>query len=455
MRKNAAPKIRAIIYCSYVIALGLGIWKLLATFHSDSGTSSHQDAAPQATNKITHQTAAEPNHDELLIWSAERKDWALSSWVEVAGHEDASFGRGDGCLWPEDSVGGHCSTGDRIINQLKWSSSPPADKLFKIAWANDYSLPDGQTIFIRDKCTIDRCLITHNLSEADAIVFPNSDVHMEQPMDPGRRAEQIWVAHFLESPPNTFDPRFDRKHRGKHEFNWTASYRSDSDIVTPYAKFVPYLIDASRQADTFVRQRRWLEQKHRALIDRKETKVAWFVSNCHAKNNRLEFARELSQYIQVDVFGKCGNLTCNKWSQADCLDMINRDYKFYLAFENSNSREYITEKLYHNALGYNNQDHLLVPIVLGARREDYQRLAPPGSFIHVEDFESAKHLAAFLKHLGNSHELYYAYFRWKTMGKFIDTKFMCRLCSMLHHSHKTRKTKVVSDIKAWWLNEMT
>ena len=37
--------------------------------------------------------------------------------------------------------------------------------------------------------------------------------------------------------------------------------------------------------------------------ERKENKVAWFVSNCGAKNKRLEYAQELGRYIDVDIFG--------------------------------------------------------------------------------------------------------------------------------------------------------
>lgn len=30
---------------------------------------------------------------------------------------------------------------------------------------------------------------------------------------------------------------------------------------------------------------------------------------------------------------------------------------------------------------------------MGARKEDYEKVAPPNSFIHVDDFESPKELA--------------------------------------------------------------
>ncbi len=32
--------------------------------------------------------------------------------------------------------------------------------------------------------------------------------------------------------------------------------------------------------------------------------------------------------------------------------MLSKEYKFYLAFENSNCKDYITEKFFINGLGY-------------------------------------------------------------------------------------------------------
>ena len=55
----------------------------------------------------------------------------------------------------------------------------------------------------------------------------------------------------------------------------------------------------------------------------------------------------------------------------------------------------------------------LVPIVMGARPQDYERAAPYKSYIHVDDFEGPKELAEFLKKLEENDELYNDYFRWK------------------------------------------
>jgi Glycosyltransferase family 10 (fucosyltransferase) C-term len=78
--------------------------------------------------------------------------------------------------------------------------------------------------------------------------------------------------------------------------------------------------------------------------------VAWIVSNCNAANQRYEYAVELSKYISVDIYGSCGKLQCSHKGGNNCNELLNKQYRFYLAFENSNCKDYITEKLYYNAL---------------------------------------------------------------------------------------------------------
>jgi len=47
---------------------------------------------------------------------------------------------------------------------------------------------------------------------------------------------------------------------------------------------------------------------------------------------------------------RCGNISCPRSSNQQCCDILGKDYKFYLAFENSNCLDYISEKFWDNAL---------------------------------------------------------------------------------------------------------
>ena len=70
------------------------------------------------------------------------------------------------------------------------------------------------------------------------------------------------------------------------------------------------------------------------------------------RNGRLQYAQELSRYIGVDIYGACGPLKCSRMKEASCFKILERKYKFYLAFENSNCQDYITEKFFVNGLRY-------------------------------------------------------------------------------------------------------
>ena len=86
--------------------------------------------------------------------------------------------------------------------------------------------------------------------------------------------------------------------------------------------------------------------------------------------------------------------------------MLQTEYKFYLAFENSNCKDYITEKFFVNGLGNN-----ILPIVMGARPEEYAKVAPHNSYIHVDQFKGPKELAEYLHELDTDDEKYNQYFR--------------------------------------------
>ena len=84
---------------------------------------------------------------------------------------------------------------------------------------------------------------------------------------------------------------------------------------------------------------------------------------------------------------------------------------------------------------------------MGASIQDYRLLLPPDSFIHVDNFTSPAALADYLHLLDKDDVMYSRYFRWKRQGEFINTKFMCRVCAMLH---ETLPNMWYEDIQSWW-----
>nr|XP_023696434.1 alpha-(1,3)-fucosyltransferase 7-like [Paramormyrops kingsleyae] len=140
-----------------------------------------------------------------------------------------------------------------------------------------------------------------------------------------------------------------------------------------------------------------------------------------------------------------GDLRAKKPLDSDqLLPTISRCY-FYLAFENSVYRDYITEKLWNNALLAGS-----VPVVLGPPRANYEAFIPKDSFIHVDDFNSIKELADFLNQLASDKERYESYFRWRRdydVQKWPGWRdILCRICGLYEH---LPSTKVYHNLEAW------
>ncbi len=73
---------------------------------------------------------------------------------------------------------------------------------------------------------------------------------------------------------------------------------------------------------------------------------------------------------------------------------------------------------------------------MGASVAEYRKVAPYHSFIHVDEFQTTKDLADYLKLLDSNSTLYNEYFGWKGTGIFLNTRFWCRFCAMLHGASK-------------------
>lgn len=226
-----------------------------------------------------------------------------------------------------------------------------------------------------------------------------------------------------------------------NDYNWTMTYRLDSDIRYKHGIYVPKRNpNVDIIPDSHLRQlnipnfsSNFFEKYKGIYLKPSKTKsIAWIVSNCRTTGKREELAQELKKYVPVDIYGSCGTFKCEKPHftphYLDCYQILGEQYKFYLAFENAWCHDYVTEKFF---LPLNSS---MIPIVYGGA--DYEKFGPPGSYINVDDFPSIKDLAEYIQFLDKNDEEYLKYFVWK---EFYDLDFRndiwCELCNkLLQHS---------------------
>lgn len=239
-----------------------------------------------------------------------------------------------------------------------------------------YYFGNGQKAFVDKKCSVINCYVTTDrnyfngdVTKFDYIFFNgrNIDPLTRSDLPINRSSHQKYVYFNMESADNkpVCNQIYD------DFFNLTATYRLDSDIPIPYVQVQNTegeVIGPDFEID-------WIEsgsvddEEFAAKLKNKTKAVAWFVSNCRSRNHRRDYVIQLQKALDnygltVDIYGRCGPLTCPR-KQKNCSTILDRDYFFYLSFENSFSDDYVTEKLL-TALQHN-----VVPIVYGGA--DYSR----------------------------------------------------------------------------------
>lgn len=297
-----------------------------------------------------------------------------------------------------------------------------------------------------EDCSVKNCILTYKPED-----LPTSDIvliHLHRtkgvddlPRRNNRSSSQIWAFLTDESPYHTFlQPKVHLKDFNGI-FNWSMTYRMNSDIPVPYGRAIPKTeIEEFSISKAF---NSWAKRK------RKDVLVAILGSNCGSKNHRWEYVRELQKHITVDTYGGCGKLKCSGHFESDC-DKLN-DYLFYLAFENSNCDDYLTEKLWWNAYHKN-----AIPIIMGPTRENLEKLLPYQSYISVDEFATPRDLAAYLLYLNNTPSELAIYFTWKLKydisnehGYFKSKSYhYCRVCEALNYN--SRKFKVYNNLESFW-----
>ena len=265
-----------------------------------------------------------------------------------------------------------------------------------------------------------------NYEESDLVVFHGRGSGFGVKSLPNRSKRpphQRWMYYNREAPPHAGS--VSREYNGL--FNWSMTFKSDSDFVLAYGVILP------GRDDTNV-----FNPNKDYLAGRDKMAVA-VISNCYKP--RMNYIRELKKYISVDVFGGCGQ-PCGK-----CFDYFPK-YKFFLSFENCLCKDYVTEKFYRNAL-----THQLVPVAMNKANLSNDHVAPPGSYINALEFRNAKELADYMITVSSNSTLYNSFFKWHSR---YNVHFVTRnelFCEACHRLYTDTDTNIYNDFFSWYGTE--
>ncbi|XP_029298901.1 alpha-(1,3)-fucosyltransferase 9-like [Cottoperca gobio] len=315
-------------------------------------------------------------------------------------------------------------------SKTKKANSSSTDKPVLLLWFwpenKKFDLKVCKRLFKIDSChlTDDRSFY----SRAHGVLVFHKAIHDDLSNLPtsARTRSQTWIWFNTESPTNT------RRIEGiQGLFNLTMSYRKDADIN------VEWKLTLKKDKDEDF------------VLPKKERLLCWIVDN-DIQTKSLEgykYYKELIKHTTVDVF----NSSSAKFSNGENYFLTISTCKFYLSFENSIHKDYITETFNAPLVAGS------VPIVLGPPRNNYEDFAPGTSFIHVNDFPDAAKLVEFLLKLEKDNKAYMRYFDWRQFYTARrnpvqeNLRFAHAICQACHYLGMNKIYRVVPDLYKWLL----
>ncbi|KAF2905188.1 hypothetical protein ILUMI_00965, partial [Ignelater luminosus] len=305
-----------------------------------------------------------------------------------------------------------------------------------------------------ENCSVKNCVVRYKksyISSADLVIFDLNHIKgtNELPLKSVRNPNQIWAFLSDRSPLRTFSASASADISDFDDiFNWSMTYRMNSDIPVPYGQT---LLLRHRQKHLEIDYEEWNKSKHQNIL------LAIVMSDCRKTSYRLNYIKELQKHLKIDIYGNCGNKRCKAYAEnifpdelIDCEETIK--YKFYLAFENSNCDEFITEQVWWYAYSKN-----AIPIVMGGSKKYYEQLLPPHSYINTEKFARPRDLVNYIVYLNNTPSDILQYFVWKKYFKVVNehgyfhtaSQHYCRACEALNYNNKDEKT--IHDMEDYWV----
>ena len=248
-----------------------------------------------------------------------------------------------------------------------------------------------------------------------------------------RRPDQVWIVSNMEPPQNLWGDI--SVFNGI--FNWTRWYRTDSTIVWPYG--FPHTLNETERAEAA----RKFSGKN--IFKSKTNNIVGRVSNCNAPNRRVSTIKRMGRYVKLDMQGACfGNPCGTPGDETDirCSRSL-QDYKFFLAFENNDCVDYVTEKYWYTL------KREQIPIVNW--KHVNRGIVIPGSYINIYDFDNIQSAMEYVKQVAENERLYNSYFDWRLSYADRGICSSCEICKRLHDEERPAQT--IEDLDAWVRND--
>jgi len=132
------------------------------------------------------------------------------------------------------------------------------------------------------------------------------------------------------------------------------------------------------------------------------------ISDCRSRSGREDIVAKMLRVLgpeRLHQYGECGDGHDVPKKQYSLFKSTVQSYKFFLAFENTITEGYVTEKLFRTLqMG-------TVPVYYGA--PDMFNITKNPCFINARNFKSPKALANYLIYLDENPHEYNKYLKWK------------------------------------------
>ena len=268
--------------------------------------------------------------------------------------------------------------------------STPAEKITEVSvYFHDY---DGVNVFFAGLLTVYeressscelssgvKCHVNHDNPQSDAVVF---FTHSQLPSNGPLRYCYPQVVILFNT--EVEYPGYDHGYKPYAEVMYDYHLKSDIRFIYPCLEFQ---IEAASQPPN----------------PKQHSGFAMFISNCGA-TERLSYLGELMNHIRIDSYGGCHHNMDRKadryvknWSAAE--KKVLSKYRLAIAYENTISPEYVTEKAF---LGLSVG---AIPVYKGPP-EIYLHIPDRHNIINIDDYASPAELAKYLQRVLDEDELY-------------------------------------------------